>query len=254
MHPIWFLQWLFQAGFWGVASNVATALGIAFALIGAYLANASYKKSSKIADDQHMHGIFKDYLRLRYDFEVYRLGLGLKPGAYQLKPLLYDVVASRLYAAEEMWLWVRRLEEGNRRRRKAEADRTIEIESWLATVVSHVVGEEPPEVTAYVLINYIRCYSLDFLEFVEKYLESDELTSVVIEQRQAVKDRLPRPAGRAETSLTIQATGPGVRRSGEDDVWPPRHGRVVAGHRAQGPSAAWPPVGEGADNRPPPRS
>jgi hypothetical protein len=251
MHPIWFLQWLFPSGHWETAANVATTLGVAFAIIGAILAYKSYASASKIADNQHMHGIFKDYLRLRYDFEIYRLEKGLANNSPKLKSLLYDVVASRLYAAEEMWLWVRRLEKKRDKHSRSwwrrlknrvfrwlkwRPDRhdlalRIEVDSWLATVVSHVIGEEPPAVTAKVLKNYIRCYSVDFLQFVAPYLEDAELIAAVALQNKAAEAGLPRPAGVAETSLTVLTTGKGLRRINGRDAWPPEKGDVVPGHR-----------------------
>ncbi len=213
----WIVEIWPEASVWSVAANVATTCGVVLAIVSAFIALAAYTRSASDSANNHMHGIFREYLRLRYDFETYLREHNLKADDEGIKNLRFDVVASRLYAAEEMWAWVRARDRWWLRmisRRHRDNHR-----AWLATVVSHVVGEEPPEITSQVLSNYIRCYSVGFLRFVTPYVNVETLDNAVAQHWECYQRGRPRPAGLLEPPLTVDAVGPSpFKIKGQ---WPP---------------------------------
>lgn len=147
---------------WSIFANLATILGVAVAVLAGLVALRTYRAANRNADNAHMHALFRDYLRIRFDHELAASqgsdGDGLRDEAASIK----------LYVLEEMWGWVA----AQRRRyhnwplirnfQRVSQRRQI-LDAWCATINSHIRGDE--EEVLENLEDNRDCYSPEFLQY-----------------------------------------------------------------------------------------
>lgn len=173
---------------WSILANLATILGVAVAVLAGLIALRTYRSSNRNADNAHMHALFRDYQRIRFDHE-----LACSQGSDGEG--LSDVAASiKLYVLEEMWVWV-----AAQRRRyhdwfgvrdlKRVRWRRQSLNAWCATINSHIKIDQ-----AEVLENLEAnsdCYSPGFLQYLAANFEDPRFKAL-----QAIK---PKPEIRGDT-------------------------------------------------------
>ena len=182
-------------------ANVATILGFFVAIFAGVVALRAYISNARAAANAQMHGLFRDYLRLRFDYASHTTDEDATAKTHGEK-LLPQLAGLKLYALEEMYVWTRR-EEGFLRSfagfplRKNERlyQRDI-INSWKATILTHTHQEEVAVLES--IEDYTRCYSVEFLKFLASDWKNDELTRLVERHSKAVNEGHERPLGRLE--------------------------------------------------------
>jgi hypothetical protein len=172
-----FIDWLTDAV--PFAASLATAFGLPLGVVAAYVATRSYVRTTRNADDAHMHGLFRDYLLRRLDFVGPRaddIDLANLPAADR------DMMVFRLYVLEEMFGWLGRQWVNQRRpsrfhgrkSREAYARRLDYLLGWRKTIQHHLTVDQP-NATSQNLIKHGKYYSTDFLLFAAEGLKSDAL-------------------------------------------------------------------------------
>lgn len=140
---------------WSVLSSIATIAGVVIALFAGIIALRSYLSANRMANNEHMHALFRDYLRTQFETELGLMSLGKARDTDESRIRLGDQAAPlKLYVLEEMWLW---LDAQVGRARKQMYD------AWAATILSHVRYDT--ETVLYNLKGATDCYSLGFLKF-----------------------------------------------------------------------------------------
>lgn len=146
----------------GTVANLATTFGVILAFIAAWIAYASHRRSAKDAAASHMHGLFRDYLRLRMEWSRQtdrREGDGIG-----------QLISFKLYTLEEMYAWVDR-------HRPWKPIRWLypytmsNIRGWEETIIYHLKEDavtgapDMPARSIGSLSEYSRCYGDKFLLF-----------------------------------------------------------------------------------------
>src|SRR4051794_18403675 len=90
-------------------SYVAGILGFLVAIFGGIVALRAYIFNTRAAANTQMHTLFRDYLRLRFDYSTRDAGKGAAIGQLN-ETILAQLTGLKLYALEEMYLWIRREE------------------------------------------------------------------------------------------------------------------------------------------------
>jgi len=146
--------------------NVTAKIGLVVALIGGIVAFRAFQTQARDSANAHMHGLFRDYLRLQFDYEDHAVGLPEALAQRRARKL----TSFKLYVLEEMHAWV----ENERKKvrsplfppwsRKGRRDRSDALDAWVETIRSHV--EEQWDLSRLMLAGDGGCYGLRFLEFV----------------------------------------------------------------------------------------
>jgi hypothetical protein len=167
------LYWAWLTGAqWELAASVATVAGIVLGLAAGIIAFISYRATNRSAENAHMHTLFSDYLRLRFDYLMHKdmavASAGATTGSSEPASELDEEVASiKLYVLEEMWVWIDRQESDplhllhwspTSRARLKES-----LQAWKATIFSHIDDDE--DVVLLSIHRFTPCYSLGFLRF-----------------------------------------------------------------------------------------
>lgn len=154
-------------------ASAATSLGVA----GLALAWLGYVRTSRAESAQHMHGLFRDYLKLRIENAHAVPGRAGTDG-------LGQIIGFKLYTLEEMFFWTwRRCNWFHRACWNMPCVKLLgfvrrqrdEVESWQHTIAYHLcsngaeserTGVESKES----LVRHNQCYSLEFLAFAHRVL------------------------------------------------------------------------------------
>ena len=112
-------------------ANLATVLGIAFAVTTLALAYIQYRSSLRAASLSHVNSLFRDLLRLEFDYynsssqsSSDRASARARLGSY------------RMWVLEELWLWI----EAKKRdfgRMSSSGENAVFIDNWLETLNFH---------------------------------------------------------------------------------------------------------------------
>lgn len=197
-----------------VNSGLVDWLGIAVSLLalllavaGGVIAYRSYQSGRADAAHSHMHNLFRDYLRLRFDYSAHAKEAGHaldakfagSPPGSSAKNLRDQMISYKLYALEEMFAWVSRQRSLSdsvisrpwaKDRRQALKD---QIDSWEETILVHTHNEWRDVRSN--LFDYTRCYSIGFLCLVSKDWKLDTgLRDWVALHKKAVENDWPRPS------------------------------------------------------------
>jgi hypothetical protein len=90
-------------------SYIATILGFLVAMFAGVIALRPYIYNTRAAANAQMHGLFRDYLRLRFDYLSGNTTVKSAAGNLSETPHS-QLVGLKLYALEEMYAWTRREE------------------------------------------------------------------------------------------------------------------------------------------------
>lgn len=214
---------------WETLANIATTLGFAAAFFGGLVALLSYRSANRAAESAHMHGLFREYLRMRFDYEM-----GASGAAAPAEPAstrrpeqsrygaAEQLAGLKLYALEEMWEWVRREERAwalkwPMSRTRASAERIDFLKAWRATILTHA-NEERVEVAESIL-GYTHCYGVPFLEFVADGWEGD---------REGMKRVVKLQKSSRGGTAGAAAHGPSAARDLRRAHCPPKEARALA--------------------------
>lgn len=190
------LYWLFwSASQWQVAANVATVAGILLALAAGVIAFVSYRDSNRAAENAHIHSLFNDYLRIRFDHRLHVDATAHPGGAAPRRisgPVEDEVASIKLYVLEEMWVWIDRQRRDPLRilnwspasRRRLEES----LDAWEETILSHVDDDEKMVLTS--IHFFTPCYSLGFLEFLAGHWRHRPRFIAMVEQQRGQKPRV----------------------------------------------------------------
>jgi hypothetical protein len=202
------LYWLFwSASQWQVAANVATLAGIVLAFAAGVITFISYRASNRAAENAHIHSLFNDYLRIRFDHCLHVDSTAPRTRAMPTKasdPVEDEVASIKLYVLEEMWAWIDRQRRDPLRilhwspggRRRLEET----LEAWEATILSHVDDDEIMVLTS--IHAFTPCYSLGFLDFLAAYWSHRPQFVAMVQQQRRVKPRVAHSRTQKLTDLT----------------------------------------------------
>ncbi len=149
--------------------DVATWAGALIAFPGLFVALASLIGSGRTSRLEHMHMLFKDYLRLQFD---YNAAVGERNEQYKF--LRGNLGGFKMYTFEEMTLWLRREQAWGRIYFWSRSHKD-HIESWYATVRWHLDQCSVEDIADYE--EALPCYGPDFRQEVSASLERRPLTS-----------------------------------------------------------------------------
>lgn len=185
------IHWLWWTkGQWELAASAATVIGLFFAVIAGAVAFLSYRAASRAAADAHMHALFRDYLRMRFDCDLGVTRTNRPRQGAAGKSVEGQLAALKLYALEEMWTWVEQRNRsafhtlkylpGWRERRDILAD-------WTTTIAIHANLDR--EEVLKNLLAFMNCYSVPFMEFVADHWRGnrEELQKLVQQQREQME-------------------------------------------------------------------
>jgi hypothetical protein len=190
------LNWLFwTAPQWQLAANVATVAGILLAMGAGVIAFISYRASNRASENSHMHALFNDYLRIRFDHCLHVNGQEASHAAKTSasSSLEEEVASIKLYVVEEMWAWIDRQRRDplhflhwspSSRRRLRET-----LEAWEATIFSHVDDDEVEVLTS--LHYFTPCFSLGFLGFLADHWRHRPNFVAMVERQRGTTKREP---------------------------------------------------------------
>jgi hypothetical protein len=214
--------WAIAPATWEQAANAATALSLPLAVIAGIAALGSYASGKRAAADEHMHGLFREYLIARLDYDRERLskfGLattdhgGTEGAGGNPASVSGQIAGLKLYALEAMCDWARRQERSLAFRTpltKMEPwlTRRDVLDSWRETIVVHL--EQDKEDVLASLREYCECYSRSFLEFARDHTRLGwETIDAIIGARAAKQKslRLKRAERRQEAMENLAAGG-----------------------------------------------
>ena len=142
------------------AASFATIVGAPLALLALIVGVATLRTSARTARLQHMHSLFKDYLRLQFEYaqaiaqdKVDEAALRRKLGSF------------KMYTLEEMHLWLRK-ERGLNWRWLWGPFRRRHIKAWEATIAWHLDDSSDEDFAE--LEKAQECYSEGFLKLVKQ--------------------------------------------------------------------------------------
>jgi hypothetical protein len=141
-------------------ANFATAAGGLLGLVAALIALMTLITGARTARLQHMHDLFKEYLRLQFDYNV---AVGEDNG--NLTRLRSNLGGFKMYTLEEMTLWLKR-ERGLRPFYFWSRFHQQHIESWSKTIDWHLDTSSPEDFSDFEKAR--ACYGPDFIVAVDR--------------------------------------------------------------------------------------
>jgi hypothetical protein len=154
---------------WQMVADVATACSLTVAMAAVLVALITYRAEVRTAADQHMHGLFKDYLLKTIDL----LGIDqLSPA--QRENLVWARMTLKHHVLEEMFIWVRRSWPKRRPLLGHDRRRLDFLLGWQNAMEDHLLANDRAETLAYLTRNR-GCYETDYLLFVAGVLQDDNL-------------------------------------------------------------------------------
>lgn len=182
-------------------AHVAAIAGIFVALAAGLVAFLAFLASRRTADDAHMHGLFREYLKLRFEHamaladelkrappssdvptpeghlavEMPKQGIEAPHAGGPMKEAMFiedpawQMIAYKLYVLEEMFYWVVRQEAILRRFRllhskRKRLERAAFLNTWRATILTH--ARDNWRFGRFNFMHHGVCYGADFLVFV----------------------------------------------------------------------------------------
>ena len=202
--PPHFLDW--TAADWSIVASIFTIVGVLIALFGGLLALLAHQNTNRLASHAHMHGLLRDYLRARFDYQVALMsaaaGTGSEPGdpraaqaARARKTLKGEVASLKLYVLEEMWEWMDGQRKLTRLRLAGPREDRQALDVWRATIVAHITDDAAAVIKDLTLAT--DCYGLGFLEFLacefkDKRPFAAKFAAILAHQNKLVGDGKPR--------------------------------------------------------------
>lgn len=129
--------------FCSIAASLATAISLPLAL-------ASFIRTNRAQRLGHMHKLFGDYLRLKFDFEI-------QGGSSEIAGK--ELVSFKLYSLEEMWLWTEKERRTFSYKFRINNYRSS-IDAWVKTIEFHIVKE--PQLTLNSINEFPDAFTKDF--------------------------------------------------------------------------------------------
>jgi hypothetical protein len=174
------------------------------ASIAALIAACTYWANRRSSSNTHMHGVFRDYLKLRFDYhhkvqerpadqQKLLTTAPLNNAAGETLPLQLGGI--ELYALEEIFAWINTWTT-KLGAKLFPAQRDIQ-ESWENTIKAHL--KLYPEDVKENIVNFPECYRISFLEFAEPIINDPKVTEIVKKQLAAYEAGEKRPAGEWES-------------------------------------------------------
>ena len=210
----------------------APVVSAAIALTAALIAALAYWANRRSSSNTHMHGVFRDYLKLRFDYhqkvqektEDQRKLLTAVPLDNEAKETLPQQLGGiELYALEEMYVWTNTWT--SKLSAKIFPSQKDIREAWQNTIKLHI-QLYPKDVEAN-LVRFPECYGIKFLEFAEPVLNSPEVTEVVKKQLACYRACGKRPAGKWDSYPPVgslpAASAPSGSASGAAGSGPARN-------------------------------
>lgn len=148
-------------------ASLATITGVLLAILAAWIAYSSHRRAAKDAAAAHMHGLFRDYLRLRTDWAHLS---AVKNGRRYREDITEQVISFKLYTLEEMLAWVER-HRPPRFLRSIDAGKMSYLNGWEQTIIAHLKDDAktggPDGLTSTVrsLSRHHQCYGDNFMVF-----------------------------------------------------------------------------------------
>jgi hypothetical protein len=190
-----------ETSFTQSAEQAAPLASAGIALTAAVIALGAYLLNKRSTSNTHMHGVFRDYLKMRFDYhqkileksEPQQKVLTEAPLNNAGETLPQQLGGIELYALEEIFVWSNTWT-AKLRSRISPHQRDI-LKAWENTIKSHI--RLYPEDVKGNVVQFRECYGITFLMFVASVLRSPEVTEVVEEQLAAYQAGRERPAGTA---------------------------------------------------------
>lgn len=113
-------------------ASLATVLGVAFAIFTLALGYMQYRSSIRAASLSHVNGLFRDLLRLEFDFYN-----APNPNHDDRVSARSRLAAYKMWVLEELWLWLKLKKSERPITAGARAAHTRFIENWTDTLDYH---------------------------------------------------------------------------------------------------------------------
>jgi hypothetical protein len=184
-------QAILDAERWSVAADIATACSLTVAMAAVIVAVITYRREVRATADQHMHGLFKDYLLKTIDL------LCLDTEALseaQRRELTWARMTLKHHVLEEAFIWLRRRWPRRWPLLGRDRRRLDFLLGWQNALEDHLVRNDGGESIPYLIRNR-GAYETDYLLFVAGVLQSERLRSLVEARRPAWRPLL-RPIAR----------------------------------------------------------
>lgn len=196
------------------AVGLVGILGFLAGVITLYFGAKSYLTSAQSSRSEHMHSLFRDYLRFAVEHgpagnvsrnEATADHAVTASDTSRRGSTIADVVGFRLYTLEEMNEWIDREEAWALSwiylfRRRSRRDRLDYLKSWRNTVRSHLAKKITPDKELLTHLDHYRdCYGLSFLQQVG---EVRQATRATIEKEYVRRGRTPPVWPRASPGKT----------------------------------------------------
>jgi hypothetical protein len=139
-------------------ASLATIIGAPLALLALIVGVATLRSGARAARFQHMHSLFKDYLRLQFEYSQAALQPGVDATALRKK-----LGSFKMYTLEEMYIWLRK-ERGLNLRWLWSPFRRRYIDGWQATIDWYLDDRSDEDFDD--LAKAVACYGSGFLELV----------------------------------------------------------------------------------------
>lgn len=146
-------------------SKIASLAAFLIAIFGAWIALRTFTITAASARKAHMHKLFADYLRFRFDYN-------LNGGRENTNKNLDDDISSmKLYSLEAIFEWTQ-----NERKLISSPIKFLDIDHtevinkniitcWENTIMAHIKADI--DLTQANLNNYKDCYNPEFLKFIQ---------------------------------------------------------------------------------------
>jgi len=185
----------------GQLQPLRTASQIAIAAFAAAIAFIAYQLNKINAAKTHIHGLFRDYLKLRFDYHQKQLEKGKTAEASAVplntsgETLAEQLAGIELYVLEEIFLWLEESKNKWIQKLPLSLSPELDTEAWRATIASHI-AQYPDEVAKSVR-NFAECYSVEFLVCIASVLKMPDITEIVKKHVEAKRAGRPRQLGNA---------------------------------------------------------
>ena len=153
---------------WDVVSNwdlkdwtdFATVVGALIALAALLVGVITLLSNARAARLQHMHNLFKEYLRLEFEYNV-----AVGNGNHNQQKLRANLGGFKMYSLEEMLLWLRRERAWGLVYFWSRTHRN-HVKSWKSTIEWHLDHSSLEDFAQFE--EAIKCYGADFIAAVRR--------------------------------------------------------------------------------------
>ena len=141
-------------------TNFATVVGAPIAFAALIVGVATLLSSARAARLQYMHNLFKEYLRLEFEYNTV-----VGTGNQNKQKLRSNLGGFKMYSLEEMLLWLQRERAWNLIYFWSQTHRS-HINSWQSTIEWHLDQSSEQDFAQFETA--IRCYGKDFIAAVRQ--------------------------------------------------------------------------------------